>query len=97
MKFTYTSLFVFPLLGIPKRLFGVSKYAKGRHIGTRFVNAYLCQEGINTPINSICVVYSNFMDKDQAAFQDTLEVSHCAMIMYLEIWTSWSLFFKVYF
>ena len=73
MKFTYTSLFVFPLLGIPKRLFGISKYTKGKYIGTRFVNAYLYQESINTPINSICVVYSNFMDKGQAAFQDTLE------------------------
>jgi len=73
MKFTYTSLFVFPLLGIPKNLFSISKYSKGKYIGTRFVNAYLHHEGIDTPINSICVVYSNFMDKDQAAFQDTLE------------------------
>lgn len=73
MKFTYSTLFLYPLLEIPFNLFNVSKYVNKKYISTRFLNSYLGHEDMNIPENCICVVYCNFMDKDQVGFQDTLE------------------------
>ena len=73
IKYTYSTLFLFPLLELPSELFSITKYVNSNYISTRFINAYMGHEGMNIPEDCLCITYFNFGDVRERAFQDTLE------------------------
>lgn len=73
MKYTYSTLFLFPLLGIPHELFKCFLYNRTDYLNTRYINTYLGDDTADIPENALCVVHLNIMDKDFTFFEDTLE------------------------
>lgn len=83
VKYTKTSTFLFPLLGIPKSLFqcSVDSVFKKTLFTNRFFNSYLIDKDLNNKeFNNgpyIFIVIKNYQDVDFEAFHTTLTSQDC--------------------